>query len=365
MKSDSHELTREQQTLAAMPKKTSQPSAKKPARVTRKDILSQIPTGIMVLDKKGKIRFINPSGARMLGLSEKQAVPGVALKKVRPEMETAVRSGDHELGREFQFMNKAGALNIIGFSSASVSDDEGHEFFLVSFREITPFKIQEDRRRMQEQTAIIASVMSELAHKLKNGVFGVSTLAYGIQQTESLETREALLSSLIVKCQEIEIQLKELLNQHALKASYEMAPLAADETLWEVAHALGNSAHFSTNIQDVPLILGDASRLKEAFQNVMVNAVQACGASGHVAVSCDYLPYSHEVEIIISDDGPGVPHDLREQVFLPFVSTKRTGSGMGLTICKQIISNHKGTIRILENKPKGCTIEIRIPVMDD
>jgi signal transduction histidine kinase len=69
------------------------------------------------------------------------------------------------------------------------------------------------------------------------------------------------------------------------------------------------------------------------------------------------------VQIAVSDNGPGIPADLRDRVFLPYFSTKTTGMGLGLPIVHQIVSDHGGRIRVEDNAPRGTRFVIELPVL--
>ncbi len=105
---------------------------------------------------------------------------------------------------------------------------------------------------------------------------------------------------------------------------------------------------------DLPLVPMDESLCEQAFVNIVQNAYDAMSASGGAlrvyvrksqAVDRDG-DYTEGVEVRIADTGPGIPPELREQIFNPFVTTKKSGVGLGLSIVSKIIDGHHGTIRI-------------------
>jgi signal transduction histidine kinase len=111
---------------------------------------------------------------------------------------------------------------------------------------------------------------------------------------------------------------------------------------------------------DIPLCKGDAGGLEQIFINGLVNAIEAMPEGGNVAVAASYDVSRDEVLIEISDNGPGIPSELRNKIFEPFFTTKSGGVGLGLAICKEIIQSHNGSITIRENIPNGTILSIRI-----
>jgi two-component system sensor histidine kinase HydH len=108
--------------------------------------------------------------------------------------------------------------------------------------------------------------------------------------------------------------------------------------------------HYQDNLPLIPL---DESLCEQAFVNLIQNAYDAMGASGGTLRVTATKTNSGErdgVEVRIDDTGPGIPPELREQIFNPFVTTKKTGVGLGLSIVSRIIDGHHGTIRVESRK---------------
>ncbi len=106
---------------------------------------------------------------------------------------------------------------------------------------------------------------------------------------------------------------------------------------------------------NLPLVPVDEALCEQAFVNLIDNAYDAMGSSGgtlRVAAARTDGVRGDGIEVTIEDSGPGVPAELREQIFNPFVTTKKTGVGLGLSIVSRIVDGHHGTIRV-ENGDDG------------
>jgi two-component system NtrC family sensor kinase len=115
--------------------------------------------------------------------------------------------------------------------------------------------------------------------------------------------------------------------------------------------------------EDMPPIPADSSALHQALMNVLTNAVEALPArNGLVTLKTRYLPKTHQVEIVISDNGPGIDAQLQPQVFEAFISTKgQRGTGLGLAVTRKLVQDHGGQIT-LDSKPgQGATFTISLP----
>ena len=106
----------------------------------------------------------------------------------------------------------------------------------------------------------------------------------------------------------------------------------------------------------------DPDQIKRAVLNLVDNAVEAVGGTGEVGGADAWLPEAGRVRIVVTDDGPGIPPEDRDKLFLPYFSTKATGMGLGLPIVSQIVSEHGGTIRVEDNAPRGSRFVIELPV---
>ena len=107
----------------------------------------------------------------------------------------------------------------------------------------------------------------------------------------------------------------------------------------------------------------DADLLEQAFVNLIQNAFEAMGSQGGTLSMEAMLDQSKGIEIVIEDSGPGVPAELREQIFNPFVTTRKSGVGLGLSIVANIVDSHHGTIRIdpATEYPTGARFVIHFP----
>jgi signal transduction histidine kinase len=125
----------------------------------------------------------------------------------------------------------------------------------------------------------------------------------------------------------------------------------------------------SVGIPDgLPLIQADQHQLTQVFTNLLMNAYEAMGGSGHVSITASRLRLedgadAHDAVLVqVDDDGPGIPPDVAEKVFDPFFTTKPQGSGLGLAIVRKIVDAHDGRIDLRTTVGQGTTIRVTLPV---
>jgi signal transduction histidine kinase len=108
-----------------------------------------------------------------------------------------------------------------------------------------------------------------------------------------------------------------------------------------------------------PPISADAEMLRIVFHNLLVNAAHAMGGKGCIRVavtSVDAL-----CQVTVTDSGPGIPAELREQVFVPFFTTKSRGSGLGLPTAKRLVDAHGGQMTFDSPPEGGVSVSVRLP----
>lgn len=108
-----------------------------------------------------------------------------------------------------------------------------------------------------------------------------------------------------------------------------------------------------------PFIGGDEHALRQVFYNLITNSAQAVGYSGRIEISCCSGATDDEVLVRISDDGAGIPPEVIDQIFEPFVSGRAGGTGLGLSIVSQIVDLHSGTIKAWNDD--GAVFELKLP----
>ena len=112
----------------------------------------------------------------------------------------------------------------------------------------------------------------------------------------------------------------------------------------------------------LPPVKGDSSQLKEAFNNLIINAVDAMEGGGFLQIKTGYLPESSQIQISFIDTGIGIPYEARDQLYQPGYTLKQHGSGFGLNIVQRTVRDHRGKTELHSEEGHGTTFSIYLPV---
>ncbi|MBM3980823.1 MAG: sensor histidine kinase [Planctomycetes bacterium] len=131
--------------------------------------------------------------------------------------------------------------------------------------------------------------------------------------------------------------------------------------------------HVETRFHSRPLAWVVPGQIEQILVNLVINARQAMSAGGRLKIEVRDVPAADSVELKVSDTGQGIPPDQLRMIFEPFFTTKqpdeygRGGTGLGLSVCRQIIEQHQGRIRVVSVVGKGSTFTITLPkrLLDD
>ena len=123
--------------------------------------------------------------------------------------------------------------------------------------------------------------------------------------------------------------------------------------------------HIQTSLApNLPQVLADSEAIRRAVANLIDNAVEAMEGSlvRELHISTALVESRDSVEVIVTDTGHGVTNDMKERLFLPYFSTKKRGTGLGLPIVSRIVHEHNGNIRVEKNEPMGSRFIMELPI---
>ena len=211
--------------------------------------------------------------------------------------------------------------------------------------------------------ATIGQVSASIGHELRNPLGSIRNAAFFLKRRvpKGMAKWVEYLDIISEEVNRADITIGNLMEmcrpKQSGKQEVDLGRIVKEASMWA---NVPENVRLRVALQPDPfLVSGDAGQLRQVLANLFANAVQAMDGGGEIGVDARHR--NNYDEIIVRDHGPGVPTEYRGQLFEPLFSTKAKGTGLGLTICHQIIEHHGGTIELIEAEGGGAAFEIRLP----
>ena len=227
-----------------------------------------------------------------------------------------------------------------------------------------------------EHLATMGELAAGVAHEIRNPLAGIAGAIEIISKDFPKEHPDReILDDLRQEVRRIEKVLNDLLTYARPKApQFGMADLkdTVAHTLQFARQQIGNkNVEFSIQIPSpLPRFRMDPEQLHQVLLNLVLNGIQALGEEGKITIQARVLggaasgTWHNSIEISVSDTGAGISREQLEKIFRPFYTTKRGGTGLGLSLCRRIISQHGGTLTAESELNKGSRFIIRLPMRE-
>jgi two-component system, NtrC family, sensor histidine kinase PilS len=355
-------------------------------KLQAEDVLKNIRSGIITSDAQGRILFANSTAGRLIGF-DAESVRGQNMNEVvagsapalADALDRAVR-GCERVTRGEAAITVNSRTFPIGFTTTTMSADGSPENMsgTVIFQDISDNKRLEELRLRAERLEAVAELSASLAHEIKNPLASIRSAVEQLGSAPRATADEQTLAHLIVReSDRLARLLSEFLDFARVRVTH-----GTQVNMGEIAQAAVRLADTHPDrkpgvrvtcvVPTEPLLVeGDEDLLHRAIFNITLNAVQAAPANtGSVTVelsklSLEQIPTGVPIEVSavalrISDNGPGIPIEMRERVFDPFFTTKVGGTGLGLPIVHRAIEAHRGFV-FLDSSPKGTRFTVLLP----
>ena len=353
-----------------------------PAALSGLDLLA---TAVILVDNADVLRHVNPAAENLLELSRSHVV-GLGIAEVFADHDVLAAAlqyarknncsfSEHDLmlavsGRPRMHL----ACTVTPIERSSAFDVEG---CLVEFRQIEQQLRIAREERVFDQSVANRELMRNLAHEIKNPLGGIRGAAQLLERELENPDLHEYTQVIMKEADRLQALMSRLLAPHRIPRP---AQVNIHEVLERVRSVLLAEFHKEISIRrdydvSLPQVYGDVEQLIQATLNVARNAAQAL-TEGRVTpgqitlktraarqVTLARKRYRHAIEVSIIDNGPGIPPDIGEHVFYPLVSGREGGSGLGLTIAQNFVSQHNGALTF-ESAPGRTCFTLLLPVAE-
>jgi PAS domain S-box-containing protein len=341
-------------------------------------ILATIESGVAAVGARGRITLFNRAAESLASVSA-QALLGQPVGHLPGPLarllESTAADGESRSQIEFALPNSAGQLIPLMCSTSPLVGLQGTRLGAVAvFSDLSRLKELEQEKRRAERLASLEAIASGLVHEIRNPL--VSLKAF----TQLVPTRfdDAEFRTRLVRVADREIsRIDGLLGRFRTLSSAHTQPMVPVDVMDPIQAALEllGPEFEARSIKvrrvgpaSIPTIPGNASQMEQLIHNLCLNSLEAMSQGGELTVRVADLREAggNYLLIEISDTGPGIPPEILDKVFTPFVTSKARGSGLGLAICSSIADAHRATLRVRNHTGRpGCTFTIEFPASSE
>ena len=353
-----------------------------------RQMVNSLPAAIALLDVDECYRFVNTQYGdwfdlhpdQIVGRTAQDVMGEEAYKAARPRIEGVLRGENQHV--EMGFPAADGTPRPVEVAHIAQFDDEGvvSGYFVIVLDISDRVNAQAADREHREalahfsRVATMGELAASIAHELNQPLAAITANAQAASRfltktpPDLTEVDGALedIAGDAKRAAKVIRQMRELLRKGERGEEVVDVVVLVEETVeMLVSDAIARNCEMMVESEpDVPLLSGDPIQLKQVVLNLVMNAfdsvAEADGVPGRLTIATSSS--NGWVEISVSDNGPGFPDDATTDFFAPFVTTKKEGLGMGLSISRSIIKAHGGKLTAETNPEGGATLRVLLPV---
>jgi two-component system nitrogen regulation sensor histidine kinase GlnL len=342
-------------------------------------VLENLNHAVLLFDQELKLRYLNVEAERMFGNSARHLLGQSAKQLFSGESDLVVQL-DHAISTLQPFTHRAISLTLsyknpimVDLTASPFSDNQVVNEIIVEISQVDRMvRIAQDEILLKQQN-VTQEIVRGLAHEVKNPLGGLRGAAQLLEKELPSNELKEYTQVIISEADRLQNLVNRLLGPSTLP---KQQLVNIHEMLERVRHLV--LAEVDSNIKlhrdydpSIPDLKADPDQLIQAILNIVRNAVEALSGSGNIYLqtriqrqfSIGHHRFRLVVSISIIDDGPGIPHEIKDRIFYPLVTSRAKGTGLGLSIAQSLIQKHSGIIECNSN-PGHTEFTINIPIND-
>lgn len=342
----------------------------------KNQIFEKMNEGVIILSNTLTIEQINPAAEYMLGYAAWE-VKGQSYENILIGSDRLLAALiDAQKGKETLSIGKAslnrrnGSAFPVLMKVIPVNFGENVTAIEILMTDISEHEESRAVTQQLEHRAVLGDYTAAFAHDVRNPINNISTGLQLLAATlEEEDPNQDVINRMQGDCTRLN-HLMESFLAFSRPMELKFEPFEVEPFLkrildrWQPRMARENVKAMLHVNDDVTKIIGDPRSLENVFTNLISNALEAMTETGDTlaikAVKIQEINRHPVVEISVSDNGPGIPQDIKKRIFEPFVTTRKMGTGLGLAITKQIVNAHKGSIKV-DSFPGGTVFTVQLP----
>jgi len=338
-------------------------------------VLANVAAGVIAADAEGRIFTINKSAEKMLhvrgtdiiGKPYDEVLDKDYLKLLNEFYQNKNLFRRGFMKRQIRLYVDKRSLSLLA-SLNVLRDERGKYLGLVA--------VLEDLTDIEQAQRMAAwrEVAQRIAHEVKNPLTPIQLSAQRLKKRYASQVGPED-GKVFEECTNMIIDqvegLKRLVDEFSSYARMPTPNLTVSDIRQIIEESLSLYREAEKNVKiafrdsnEVPLLKVDREQMRRVMINLLENAMDAVEGNGEINIDLSVDQEQQTIKIEVSDNGKGIPPEYKSRVFEPYFSTKKHGTGLGLAIVSTIISDHNGSIRAEEVRPKGTKFVIELPARD-
>jgi two-component system, sporulation sensor kinase E len=344
-------------------------------------LISKIHLGVIVVDDRLNVVEINQAAARLLGLEKskmmyrsfRDAVIQLGLpKKYRERLFSILHSRKEKRKLELDWCPDGEEPRCLLMRFHTFEDSEsGLKGQILMIEDQTEMQLLRQQVQQNNRLATIGQIAAGTAHEIRNPLTAIRGFlqVIGHKMKENGQQKEhGYIDIMLREISRISSLVGEFLmlskprhlnvqSVNVTKVFNDILPIIKNEALLYNIDVVTKR-----QLTTIPMIEADGELLKQVFLNISKNAIEAMKDGGLLTIRLKTYEKRKHVVVEIMDTGPGIPPHVLEKIYEPFFTTKENGTGLGLPICRQILREIDGEIKI-ESGPKGTKVKVCLPLI--
>ena len=325
------------------------------------NILQSVPSGVMSFDEGMRIMKVNLAAEKILEVKGEMIVGRYHTDVLNKPITDLLNDRKVIERGEISYITPSGKKIWLGLTLSPLKDSAGRTIGqILIFTDLTQLKAFESQMELRARLSSLGELSAGIAHELRNplGVIAGYTKLLSKKLDSSLTPTVDAISREIIVMDRIISDFLSFAKPAELNISDIDLKTIIENCVTAVTGERDN-IKLNLDINGLPVIKGDEVFLRQAFTNLIQNAVEAMPQGGKLAINAsskgDFL------DVAISDAGHGIAENIMDKIFLPFFTTKENGTGLGLAIVHKIVVSHGGNI-FVDSSDKGTIFRIRFPL---
>lgn len=333
-------------------------------------IVESVSTGIITVDRRGIVKTFNRAASSITGLK----LEDVVNKSIHEIFKSLSDTKSDEERNEITYTTKEGKSRILGYSRSPLKSQKGEEIGeIILLRDLTEIRQMQEEAKRNERLAFIGQMAANLAHEFRNPLMSISGSVQMLKRSLPLSEEDRRLMDIITRARD---RLEAVIGDFLLlsrQKKREVGKINLSSLIEELVNTVkkeivqADNMTFTIEADRDIIFTGNREELRHLIYNLLVNAVQAIKDEGKIRISARINQQERRkaLELVVEDNGAGIPSEEISHIFEPFYTTKDKGTGLGLSIVNAVVQAYGGSIEVKSSPGEFTRFSVLLPYHSD